>query len=158
MNTCTMLNVTGDVTIAWTDENSKEVKEWIESKLKEGCTFFIVEKKMKFIPVKKTITDVSSLPKEGEVRLSDKDASKAFSQSEMKVDKKNKFMFKASKPKKRNLMLGDKGAEELVHSGKAQTVVSMENYKQKNKVIKASTDPDEIMRSNTVCSRRMAGG
>lgn len=156
MHTCTMLNVTGDVTIAWTNENSAEIKQWIESKLAEGCTFFIVEKKMKFIPVKRKIDAVDSLPESGEVRLADKDISKAFAKNEIKKDDEKGYMFKSSKP--RNLKLGDKGAEKLVEDGHADTVVQMQDYKNKRKVIKASTDPNEIMKSNTICSRRMGGG
>lgn len=154
MKTCTMLNMTGDVTIAWTDENSKEIKDWIEDKLSQGCTFFIVEKKMKFIPVKKKIKSTADLPSVGEVKLSDSDAAKAFSKSDIKVEK-DKFMFKS---RKQSTKLGDKGAEKLVESGAAETVVRMDDYRGRNKVIKATTDADEIMNNDTICSRRLVGG
>lgn len=164
MNTCTILNVTGDVTIAWTNENNEEIKSWIETKLKEGCIFFVVEKKLGFIPVKKKITDVSNLPNEGEVKLDDKSLSKAFStdspkMSESPKKEKRDFMFKAKAKQPVKQKLGDKGAEKLIAEGHASNVVRANfGNKEKHKVLKMTTDPNEIMRNNTICSRRMVGG
>lgn len=163
MNTCTMLNVTGDVTIAWTDENNEEIKKWIEAKLEEGCVFFVVEKKLGFIPVKKKITSTENLPEAGEVKLDDKSMTKAFSTEAPKIapspkKEKRDFMFKA-KPKKPTQQLGDKGAEKLVADGHANNVVRANfGKKEKHKVVKMTTDPKEIMSNSTICSRRMVGG
>lgn len=40
-----LLNGTGDVTIGWDESQNIQMREMIERKLKDGCTFFIIEKK-----------------------------------------------------------------------------------------------------------------
>lgn len=40
-----LLNGTGDVTIGWDASQNTQMREMIERKLKDGCTFFIIEKK-----------------------------------------------------------------------------------------------------------------
>ena len=40
-----LLNGTGDVTIGWTEDQNEQMRDMISRKLKEGCTFFIIEKK-----------------------------------------------------------------------------------------------------------------
>lgn len=42
--TLTMLNETGDTTIAWTEDMDDEIESIIRKKMDEGCTFFIVER------------------------------------------------------------------------------------------------------------------
>ena len=46
MHSCTLLNITGDITISWDNSTSEELKIWIQEKLDSGHTFFIVEKLM----------------------------------------------------------------------------------------------------------------
>lgn len=43
MGSTTILNETGDTTIAWTSERDAEVAEVIAKKMKAGVTFFIVD-------------------------------------------------------------------------------------------------------------------
>lgn len=42
--TLTMLNESGDTTIAWTEDLDDEIEKIIEKKMSEGCTFFIIER------------------------------------------------------------------------------------------------------------------
>lgn len=154
MNTCTMLNMTGDVTIAWDEKNNEEIKKWIQSKLDEGCTFFILEKKLGFIPVKKKVSSVEKLPEKGEVKIEDKDIMSTLNSSKpvIKNDEDDFFFTEPIKPVK----LDDVGAEKLVSSGHAKTVVKISDYQ--HKVVKVSKDPNEIVKHSTMCSRRMNGG
>lgn len=147
MASCTILNVTGDVTIAWDDENSKDIKNWIESKLKEGCTFFIVEKKFGFIPIKKKISSAIDLPSKGEVKISDSDAASFFKTESKPLMKNNNG---------NNLKLGDIGAESLVQNGFARAMPKEKSVK--NKVKKIALNAQEIMKNDTMCTKRMMGG
>lgn len=40
----TLLNMTGDVTISWDSGNDAEIRAFVEKKLKEGHSFFIIDK------------------------------------------------------------------------------------------------------------------
>lgn len=42
-NTMTLLNYTGDVTIAWTKDKDSSIREFIEKKMKSGHVFFLIE-------------------------------------------------------------------------------------------------------------------
>ena len=42
-NTLTLLNFTGDITIAWSPENDADVRTFVENKMKSGHSFFIIE-------------------------------------------------------------------------------------------------------------------
>jgi len=148
MPSCTILNVTGDVTIAWDDKNSTDVREWIESKLEEGCTFFIVEKKLGFIPVKKKISNSKDLPSKGEVKISDSDASDFFKTEKKPLIKQNNAG--------NNLKLGDFGAEKLLKSGFVKTVAKEKSVS--NKVKSIAKSAQEVMTNDTMCTRRMMGG
>lgn len=150
MSKCTILNLTGDVTISWDDNNNEDVKKWIESKLEEGCTFFIVEKKLGFIPMKKKVSNVSSLPNNGEVKISDEDAKQFF------VPQKPKMAKKLPSNSGNTLKLGDFGAEQLVNKGAAKPLPKEESVS--HKVKKVAKTAQEIMTNDTMCARRMVGG
>lgn len=44
MRTLTMLNESGDTTIAWTEDLDDEIEGIVQKKMDEGCAFFIVER------------------------------------------------------------------------------------------------------------------
>lgn len=137
-NTCTLLNITGDVTIGWDSENSEEVKKWIQEKIDEGCTFFIVERKMLFFKKEVEVNDVDSLPKKGFVKVSDSHS--------------NEFL----KNKKNDVSFGDSKTNELIKNEHASHVKKEKNNQ--HKVKKSSKDVSEIASNHTICSRRMMGG
>lgn len=151
MNTCTILNVTGDVTIAWDDTNNKEVEAWVQSKLDQGCNFFIVEKKLGFIPVKTKVTKNTKFGSKGEVKMSDASAKEFF--------KKDSQPHIVKKKSGNNFQLGDVGAEKLIENGHAQHFPRVDKKAEhKNKVIGMARTAKEVMTNNTMCTRRMSGG
>ena len=150
-NTCTLLNITGDVTIGWDNETSTEVKKWIQEKLDEGCHFFIIEKQFKIFNKETKVKSAFDLPKKGEVKLKDKDASKFLKATSAPQ------MGKALPTKERTVNLGDEGANKLVNDGNAKHVPKSESFTYKIKK-KISKSVSEIASNNSICSRRMIGG
>lgn len=43
-NAITFLNLTGDITISWDEQNDAKIKEMVRSKMKQGYTFFTLRK------------------------------------------------------------------------------------------------------------------
>ena len=142
MGTCTILNMTGDVTIHWDNKKNQDVKNWIEDKLKEGCTFFIVEKRLGFIPVKTQVSNVNDLPNKGSL---------TFDESDPILDFKNK-----NKKKENHLKFGDFGVEELIIKG--SVVHFPKEDKVSNKVKKVAKTVEEIFNNDTMCTKRIMGG
>lgn len=62
MNTMTLLNEHGDITITWDSTNEKEIEAMVEEKMKLGYKFFIIEKALGFIPMKKELKDSELIP------------------------------------------------------------------------------------------------
>jgi hypothetical protein len=149
-NTCTLLNVTGDVTIGWDNETSHEVKKWIQEKLDDGCHFFIIEKKFKIFNKEKLVKSAFDLPQKGEVKLKDDEASK-FIKSTGAIS-----MRKVLPTKEKTVNLGDESANNLVNNGKANHVPKDKSFT--HKVKKVSKCVAEIASNHTICSRRMVGG
>jgi hypothetical protein len=171
MFSCTLLNVTGDVTIAWDNSTSSDVKKWIQDKLDDGFSFFIVEARFKIFKKKTKITSSKELKdKSGSVVITDEQASELFSNSKppkitealpseektIQVQKDGVFYSSLDIVKKKQMKLGDKSAEKLVENGKV-IPLRIQNDKEQN-VKKKSTNPDEIVKSNTILTRRMMGG
>lgn len=158
MYSCTLLNMTGDVTISWDQNNHEEIKKWIDSKLKEGCTFFILEKKLGIIPIKTKVKDAKQLKKTGNVVISDDEMASSFLKkdiiSKQLTPKKSKVNF--NQPTKTQFKLGDKGAEKLIEQEYA--FISKKENEEKHKVLKTSSNPNEIIKNNTICTRRAIGG
>jgi hypothetical protein len=171
MFSCTLLNVTGDVTIAWDDSTSSDVKKWIQNKLDDGFTFFIVEPKFKIFKSKTKITSSTELKdKNGHVVITDEQASELFGninppkitealpseEKDIQIQKDGVFYSSLDIVKKKQMKLGDESAENLVKDGKV-IPLRIQNNKEQN-VKKVSSNPDEIVKSNTIVTRRMMGG
>ncbi len=157
MNTCTILNLTGDITISWEDNNQKEIKSWIQSKIDEGCSFFIVEKKLGFIPVKTKVKDTKKLPNNGHVTISDNEAANVFTDKKVTVvnnisinQKRLETKEKQYKPK-----IDDVGAERLVNE---RIVTLVQSYDNNQKAVRPARNADEVLCNNTICSRRVMAG
>jgi hypothetical protein len=67
----TFLNSLGDVTIIWDKADDEKVKQLIAKKMKEGISFFIIEKK-RFLRRRRAIKDTGQV-KERRVDIKDKD-------------------------------------------------------------------------------------
>ena len=71
----TLLNEMGDTTIVWTEEDDDKWEEIIAKKMKEGVTFFIVERRaFGLLPPKRTqLTDAKEARKHRAVYIPDED-------------------------------------------------------------------------------------
>lgn len=79
------LNLYGDITIEWDDQDQNKMKQFIEEKLKEGYQFFIVEKKFCGLYSKKTKL-VSTTDLKNKILIKDKDVETIFKEmASMKV-------------------------------------------------------------------------
>lgn len=74
----TLLNETGDVTIAWSAAEDAKMLEMIERKMAEGYTFFIIKRRFKVFSQHKEIVSVADLKGRREVVLKDADAERLF--------------------------------------------------------------------------------
>jgi hypothetical protein len=85
MGSITFLNGTGDITIAWEEENNEKMLAVIEKKMAEGVTFFIVEefKGREWTSKIKGIDEITGT----EVRIQDKDMEVMFQTGLVKVGK-----------------------------------------------------------------------
>jgi hypothetical protein len=87
MGSMTLLNGSGDVTITWTTENEEHMRGLIEKKLKEGYSFFVVEKVLGIIPIKKKVTTMDQVKLGSKLLLQDKDAIRLFEEGKINVEK-----------------------------------------------------------------------
>ena len=69
----TMLNESGDTTIAWTEDRDDEVEAIIAKKMAEGCTFFIIEPRM---GLRSPLTDAADARKHRALAIPDADWAK----------------------------------------------------------------------------------
>lgn len=137
MYSCTLMNITGDITISWDNSTSEEVKKWIQSKIEEGYTFFISEKKcFGLINSKKEINNIQDLNN---------------SKGEIKLDSKQEKDFILNI----NSYSGDKGVEKLINTKKVKAKRTKKKYLNSNKV---STSVEEIVKSDSICMKPMMGG
>lgn len=78
----TLLNGTGDVTISWTSDKDEQMNHWIQSKLDEGYTFFILPDtfigRLKQFWKKTPIERIGELNNCRSVYLDDESAEKLF--------------------------------------------------------------------------------
>ena len=78
MNHIILLNMTGDITIGWTDEQSENMRKLIEEKLKTGCSFFILKKTcLGLFKTKVKVRNISEV-KDNEIIIGDASLSDMF--------------------------------------------------------------------------------
>ena len=119
--TLTLLNETGDIELVWSDEHEESMRALIEKKIREGYSFFIVERKLfGCIERHKLVKDISEIKKGTKLLLKDEDAVRLFEEGKIgaKVNKS-----------KRNI-----------------------------EARKRTKDVDEILNSDTLAVRPIAGG
>lgn len=126
-----LLNQTGDFTLEWDESKSDRMEQWIEAKMKEGYSFFVVERSFFGLrKKKKAISELDDL-KERQVKISDDDMARLAGTDQE--------LFK---------ILSD------------QTVIPTQNPDKgapMNTVRRART-PREAARTHTVAVRPLAGG
>lgn len=137
--TMTMLNGTGDVTVSWDENNEKEIKKMIQSKLDQGFVFFLLEKRPSFLSIfgkkKVYISDIKELENKKEVVLKTVDC--------------------ASKVMQENYHLDDKEIEHLFKIGKiAIGRVPSSNYK----TVGRAKTVDEVIKNHTIATKKLVGG
>lgn len=137
--TMTMLNATGDVTVAWDADNEKEIKEMISSKLEQGFVFFILEERPAFLTIfgkkKVYINDIKDLKDKKEVILKTKDcASKILNENYHLEDKEIEQLFKIGK-----IAIGRVPSSNYQTVGRAKTV-------------------DQVVKNHTIATRKLVGG
>ena len=121
MGSMILLNESGDIEIIWSDEHEESMRELIEKKLKEGYSFFILEKKFwGLVECKEKVISMDQIQKGSKLLLRDEDAVRLFNDGKIKVKKSKE---------KREL-----------------------------NTTKRSKDVDEILKSDTVAVRPVAGG
>jgi hypothetical protein len=82
-----LLNATGDVTIGWDESQNSEMKDMIQRKLVEGCSFFIIEKKCFGLFSKKLkIRSVHDI-KGNEITIADESLSELFKDGKLSAGK-----------------------------------------------------------------------
>lgn len=69
----TVLNMSGDSTLAWSPELDATMRELIERKMKEGFTFFILKKRRILPDRKQRVTDVEQAMKSRSLVMADED-------------------------------------------------------------------------------------
>jgi hypothetical protein len=86
-----LLNQTGDVTIVWTEEHEESMRALIAQRIKDGYTFFVVEKKLfGLISSKQKVHDIGQIQKGTKLLLRDEDAIRLFSEGKIGVTAKEK--------------------------------------------------------------------
>lgn len=89
--TMTLLNQTGDVTITWTKGEDAAIREFVEKKLKEGHSFFIMDRPpfLKRLfgakPTQIAVRSVDELPENRSLVLADSDAQALFDSQKVSV-------------------------------------------------------------------------
>lgn len=73
MLSTTLLGATGDFTLEWDEERADAMEQWIDKKMKEGFSFFVVERKLFGLVKKKTGIQSASDLKDRAVKISDED-------------------------------------------------------------------------------------
>lgn len=137
--TMTMLNATGDVTVAWDADNEKEIKEMIKSKLEQGFIFFMLEERPAFLTIfgkkKVYINDIKDLKNKKEVILKTKDcASKVLNENYHLEDKEIEALFKIGK-----IAIGRVPPSNYQTVGRAKTV-------------------EQVVKNHTIATRKLVGG
>jgi hypothetical protein len=73
----TLLNETGDLTIAWEADDDERMREMIQAKMDQGYSFFAVRRKLG-VRRKVRVTKASDLGSDRKVVLKDADAERLF--------------------------------------------------------------------------------
>lgn len=137
----TLLNKTGDVTIAWDSSSKEKVIAFIQKKMSEGVKFFIVKEIASIAGIsisrKKNLKEknLDSLSESGEVVLKTKEDKKVAEELA-------------------KVFLDDSDAEDLVSSGAAVVSAPVKS----NEVSKVAKSAEEVYTNRTLAVPRVVGG
>lgn len=137
----TWLNMTGDITITWDKAHEAEVLKLIEQKMKENYHFFVLKPRfLPFLPKKKVaVTSADQLVGANSVTLVEEGAAKALDALGKEI---------APQLDDAELEAGVRaGKLSLLKGGKSSVVTSHR-----------TSNPEEILRSQTVAVRAVVGG
>lgn len=126
------LNMTGDVTIGWTEENQDAILALVAEKMKEGYSFFILKPRWLGLGTKrvkaKSIDEISAA---GSVVVDDANFTRMMKR------------------------LGDPAVEAVVAQGQAHLVQANHPVEEMGRLAKT---PEEVVQHQTVAVRRVVGG
>lgn len=127
----TLMNATGDFTLEWDESKAGAMERWIQKKMDEGFSFFVVERKLLgLVKSKKAINKISDL-KDRSVKISDDDMQR---------------------------LAGDDGELfKILSEGTVDAVQNPDKGGSINTVRRART-PKEVAQNHTVAVRPIAGG
>jgi len=137
--TMTLLNGTGDITVAWEEKDAEKIKKMIEHKMAQGCVFFILEKRPAFLSAfgkkKVYIKDIKQLRNKNSVTFKTKNCAEDI------IDKR--------------FNLGDPQVKELFKEGSvAIGRVPASDYDTTG----IAQSPDEVLNNHTVATNKLVGG
>lgn len=134
----TLMNSTGDVTIAWDDSNRDKVMAFIQQKMDAKVSFFILEK-IPLLPVMypKRVKKIKNLDGQTSVTMKTKDDKAALAEIA-------------------KVVLGDAGAESLVQSGAAAVIPPTKS--KADAPVKRATSAEQVYNNRSVAVPRVVGG
>lgn len=94
-----LLNESGDITIEWSDQYEKEMKELIKKKIAEGYTFFILKSFLGF-QRKVKLVSAEDLSPGARLVLHDEDAVRLFQEGKIKAGSTEQRQFEVAKSSK----------------------------------------------------------
>lgn len=131
---CTFLNMLGDITIEWDEQNKEHIIEVIRKKMKEGYTFFTTKKYL-----------FGHIKRKGEI--TDRDLRRGNLNDIIITDEQFEKMVSD---------IDDKDVTELIVGNKAR-IGKLKNGKEIKTMKKAKT-AEEVIESNSVAIRPIFGG
>lgn len=129
----TWLNMTGDITITWTEENREKMLELIRQKMKDGYNFFTTKK----VPI---------IGVERKVRVSNKN-----------IDTLEKLVIPDNEFDKLVAGMNDKEVAALVHAGDAKMAKRKDN-RSGREMLKRLEHAEEVLRNQSLAVRPVVGG
>lgn len=80
-----MLNLVGDVSLTWDADQDANMRVYIEKKMKEGYSFFILEKNWLGMSRKKKVVDINDIGANKKVWMDDEELENAFKSGKIKL-------------------------------------------------------------------------
>lgn len=141
----TFLNMTGDITISWDEQNRDAILALVEQKMKSGHRFFIIKPRaLGLLGNKKVpLTQLDQAAKAGSIVVPD-DVARDILNEAKEVPKRAK--------------LDDDAVETVVASGKAQLTVVQGGKQTQYETQGVAKKAEQVLQNQTVAVRPIVGG
>jgi hypothetical protein len=132
----TWLNMTGDISVTWDEENRDAVIALVEAKLQEGYSFFILKPRFfgLFGQAKQPVTSIDQVKAAGSVVIPDSEAKRILERTRV----------------------NDAAVETAIARGKLHLVSSSKLTD--IETVRRARSAQEVVKHQTVAVRRIAGG